>query len=371
MSLNPSELVELGWHPFFEEHFRPHAARGLAPARVAVQHRGAYLLYSETGELLAELAGRLQGDYVRHDPGKLGFEARVSGQLPAIGDWVAASVRVDEARATIRAVLPRRTRVSRKTAWSTTDEQVLAANMDTVFVVSALAAGAVVDDAASVRRLERFLAMAHESAAHPVVLLTKADLRDDARERALGLTQLGVDVVVTSSLTGEGLDELEPYLAPGKTSALLGSSGVGKSTLINTLLGVERLATRETRSDGMGRHTTMRRELIRLPGRGLIIDSPGLREIQLWDADDGLGGAFAEIDQLAAQCRFRDCRHTVEPGCAVRGAVETGALDASRLASFRRLQRELEHLEQKQDVRAAAERKHQYRALARSVRKLR
>jgi ribosome biogenesis GTPase len=371
MSVNPSELIELGWHPFFEEHFRPHAAEGLAPARVAVQHRGAYVLYSEVGELSADLAGRLQGDYVRHDPGKLGFEARVSGRLPAIGDWVAASVRADEGRATIRAVLPRRTRFSRKAAWLTTDEQVLAANMDTVFVVSALATETAVDDAANVRRLERFLAMAHESGAEPVVLLTKADLRDDARERALGLTRLGVHIVVTSSLTGEGLDELEPYLAPGRTSALLGSSGVGKSTLINTLLGTERLATRETRPDGMGRHTTMRRELIRLPRRGLIIDTPGLREIQLWDADNGLSGAFADIDELSAQCRFRDCRHTVEPGCAVFGAVESGDLDASRLASFRRLLRELEHLERKQDVRAAAEVKHKYRAMVRSVRKRR
>src|SRR5439155_15751141 len=244
-------------------------------------------------------AGRLQGDYVRRDPGKLGFEARVSGRLPATGDWVAASVRLDEGRATIRAVLPRRTEFARKAPWLTTEEQVLAANMDTVFVVSALAAEIAVDDAANVRRLERFLALAHESGAQPVVLLTKADLRDDARQRALGLARLGVHVVVSSSFTGEGLDKLEPYLAPGKTAALLGSSGVGKSTLINTLLGTERLATRETRRDGVGRHTTMRRELIRLDGGGLIIDTPGLRELQLWDAEDGLAGAFADVDRLS------------------------------------------------------------------------
>src|SRR5439155_1129959 len=182
-------------------------------------------LYSAGGELSAELAGRLQGDYVRRDPGKLGFEARVSGRLPATGDWVAASVRLDEGRATIRAVLPRRTEFARKAPWLTTEEQVLAANMDTVFVVSALAAEIAVDDAANVRRLERFLALAHESGAQPVVLLTKADLRDDARQRALGLARLGVHVVVSSSFTGEGLDELEPYLAPGELPPLAARAG--------------------------------------------------------------------------------------------------------------------------------------------------
>jgi ribosome biogenesis GTPase len=364
--IDSARLRELGWSSFFDDPFVAQQADGLVPARVAVQHRGAFVLYAEAGELWAELAGRLAGAYVRHDPGKLAFNARIAAALPAIGDWVAASVRADEGRATIRGVLPRRTQFSRKDPW-TTDEQVLAANVDTVFVACALAADAA--EAPNVRRLERYLAMAHESGARPVVLLTKADLRVDARDQARALAPLAVDVVVTSALTGDGLGDLAPYLALGQTAVLIGSSGVGKSTLINALLGAEVLATCEIRRDGVGRHTTMRRELVELPGRGFLIDTPGLREIQLWDANEGFGASFGEIEDLAGRCRFRDCRHTVEPGCAVLAAVDTGALDASRLANFRRLARELEHLERKQSGRAAAERRRQYRALARSARR--
>ncbi len=183
MYFDSSTLRELGWGSFFDEQFGAHAEASLVPARVAVQHRGAYVIYGEDGELSAELAGKMQGDYVRHDPGKLGFEARVAARLPAIGDWIAASVRADERRATIHATLPRRTQFSRKQPWNPTEEQVLAANIDTVFVVSALAEVAKVDDPPNLRRLERFLAMAHESGARPVVLLTKADLRADAHDK--------------------------------------------------------------------------------------------------------------------------------------------------------------------------------------------
>ena len=369
MSTFSSELEGLGWHPFFAERFVTHAAEGLAPARVAVQHRGAYVVYAESGELVAELAGRLRGDHVRRDAGKLGFAPRTAAGLPAIGDWVAIRARADEGRATIHAVLPRRTAFSRKDAGQGTEEQVLAANVDTVFVASAISIERDVADPANLQRLERFLTMAHESGACPVVLLTKADLRADARAHSAPLAALGVDVVLTSAVTGEGLEALAPYLAPGRTAALLGSSGVGKSTLINALLGDDRLATREVRRDGIGRHTTVARELMRIPGRGLIIDTPGLRELQLWDADEGLGGAFADIEELAASCRFRDCRHAVEPGCAVRAAIDAGTLDPSRLASRERLQRELAFLDGKQNARAVAERRHQYRVLARAMRR--
>ncbi len=369
MYFDSSTLRELGWGSFFDEQFGAHAEASLVPARVAVQHRGAYVIYGEDGELSAELAGKMQGDYVRHDPGKLGFEARVAARLPAIGDWIAASVRADERRATIHATLPRRTQFSRKQPWNPTEEQVLAANIDTVFVVSALAEVAKVDDPPNLRRLERFLAMAHESGARPVVLLTKSDLRTDAREQARALGVLGVAVVLTSALVREGLDSLKPYLAPGKTAVLIGSSGAGKSTLINAILGEDLLATREVRRDGIGRHTTAHRELVRLPAGGLIVDTPGLREIQLWDADDGFAGAFADIDELASRCRFRDCSHVSEPGCAVTDATKTGVLDPARLRSFRKLLRELDHLERKQSVRGAAERRHLYRSLARAARR--
>lgn len=211
MYVDSSTLRQLGWSLFFDEEFGAHAAAGFAPARVAVQHRGAYAIYGQRGELWAELAGKMEGDYVRRDPGKLGFEARVAARLPASGDWIAASVRAGERRATIQATLPRRTRFSRKQPWNPTVEQVLAANIDTVFVVSALAPVTSVDDPPKLRRLERFVAMAHESGARPAILLTKADLRVDAREQARALGVLGVDVVLSSALVREGLDSLEPY----------------------------------------------------------------------------------------------------------------------------------------------------------------
>ncbi len=379
MRIDSSDLRALGWSPFFDDRFGPHAADGLAPARVAVQHRGWYVLYGEAGELWADLAGRLRGDYVRHDPGKLGYEPARGAGLPTVGDWVAASVRAREGRATIQATLPRRTQFSRHVIRTRTERQVLAANIDTVFVVNALTATAA-HEAASLRRLERraasreqaaYLAMAHESGARPVILLTKADLCAEASDWARAFAGLGVDVLVTSARTGEGLERLERYVAPGQTVVLLGSSGVGKSTLINTLLGTARLRTREVDRDGAGRHVTVRGELIRLPGRGLVIDTPGLRELGLWDADEGLEAAFADIAELAAQCRFRDCRHESEPGCAVLGALESGRLDRSRLANRRRLEREMQFLERKQEQRGTAERRRRYRALARSARQRR
>jgi ribosome biogenesis GTPase len=366
--LDSLTLRDLGWSPFFDDQFGTHAAEGFVPARVAVEHRGAFVIYGEAGELVAELAGKMQGDYVRHDPGKLKFAPRVAARLPAIGDWIAASVRPDEGRATIHATLQRRTKFSRKQPWNQTEEQVLAANLDTVFVVSALTESGDVHDPPNLRRLERFLAMAHESGARPVILLTKADLRTDAPAQARALGVLGVDVVLTSALAREGLVSLEPYLAPGQTAALIGSSGAGKSTLINAILGSDLLATNDVRRDGVGRHTTSRRELVRLPTGGLMVDTPGLREIQLWDSSDGVAGAFADIDELASACRFRDCTHISEPGCAVTGAIAAGVLDPARLRSLRKLQRELERLERKQGGRGALERKHMYRSLARAAR---
>ncbi len=375
MLMDSSRLRELGWSSFCDDGFGAYAAEGLVPARVAVRHRGSYVLYAEAGELWADVAGRLRGDFVRREPGKLAYEQGIGARLPTVGDWVAASVREQERRATIHATLPRRTQFSRKAVWTPAEQQVLAANVDTVFVISALTADAD-HEAANLRRLERragsreqaaYLAMAHESGARPVILLTKADLCVDGREWASAFRELGVDVLVTSAVTGEGLNALEPYLAPGQTVVLLGSSGVGKSTLVNTLLGHELLPTREVRTDGAGRHATVRRELIRLPGRGLVIDTPGLRELHLWDAGEGMDASFADIEALAGSCRFRDCRHETEPGCAVLGSIEAGELDASRLTNLRRLQRELDYLERKQRQRAKAEQRRQYRALARSA----
>ena len=338
-------LTRLGWTPRLEEAFRPYGARGMIPARVAVEHRSVYVLYAETGELMATLAGRL-----RH-AAEQGTEG---GDRPAVGDWVAVAPPPGEGRAVVRAVLPRSSRFARKAAGRATEEQVVAANVDVVFVVTA--AGGDVNP----RRLERYLALAWESGATPAVVVSKADVDPDPAEtmRLVSGVALGVAVHRVSSVTGEGLDEIRAYLREGRTVALIGSSGVGKSTLVNALLGEERQTTAEVRDDGRGRHTTTRRELIPLPAGGLLLDTPGMRELQLWDAAAGVAGAFEDVAALAAACRFVDCRHENEPGCAVLAAVETGRLDPGRLESFRKLRAELEYLDARHDeaARAAAKR---------------
>jgi ribosome biogenesis GTPase len=339
-------LNDLGWDDGFAAALEPHD--NCIPGRVSAQHRGEYDVLVERGELRAHLAGRL-----RH-------EASSGAELPAVGDWVALR---DE---TIHAVLPRRTAFLRKVAWSQTEAQVLAANLDCVFVVTGL------DDDFNVRRLERYLTLAWESGASPAVVLTKADLCDDPLARLLEAEQvaLGVPAHVVSNVTGEGIDELTPYLAPAKTIALLGSSGVGKSTLANRLLGGEVQATKELAGDGTGRHTTTARELLRLPGGALLVDTPGLREIQLWDADEGIQEAFADIDELAEDCRFNDCAHMREPGCAIQAAIDEGRLPRERLQSYRALQRELKRLALKQDARLRSEERKKWVKQVRSRRKV-
>jgi ribosome biogenesis GTPase len=333
-------LNDLGWTDGHTTDFEPHAAAGLVPARVSEQHRGAYVVLAEDGELRADLAGRLE------------HEAAGAGDLPAVGDWVAVAPRSDEGAATIHAVLPRRTKFSRKVAWSATEEQVLAANIDTVFLVTSL------NDDFNLRRLERYLTLAWESGAQPVIVLTKTDLCADVLGRVLEVEAIafGVPVHPISSITGDGLELVRSHLAPGRTIALLGSSGVGKSTLVNTLAGEELLAVREIReSDGEGRHTTTHRQLVLLPGGGLVLDTPGMRELQLWESSDGLGEAFSDIEALTAGCRFTDCAHRTEPGCAIRAALEDGTLEHGRWASYQKLQRELAHLERRLDKRAQSE----------------
>ena len=340
------ELEPLGWDAAFADAFEPHAVDGLVPGRVAVQHRGAYDVYTELGELRVDMAGRLS------------HEATGAGDLPAVGDWVAVAARPGENAGTIQAVLPRRTKFSRKVAWSETEEQVLCANIDVVFIVMSL------NEDYNVRRLERYLTLAWESGAQPVVLLTKTDLCDDVPRYVLEAEAVafGVTIHAISSLTGDGLDLVRGHLTPGKTVALLGSSGVGKSTLVNTLAGEELLATRELREDGQGRHTTSHRELVVLPSGGLVVDTPGMRELQLWEASEGLSETFDDVEEVAASCRFNDCSHLSEPGCAVLAALEDGTLDRGRWESYGKLQRELAHLERRLDKRLQAEERKKWRA---------
>ncbi len=339
-------LYDFGWDDGFAAALEPHD--NCIPARVAAQHRGEYDVLTERGEQRAHVAGRL-----RH-------EASSGADLPAVGDWVALR---DE---TIHAVLPRRSAFQRKVAFHATEAQVLAANIDTVFVVTGL------DEDFSARRLERYLTLAWESGATPAVVLTKADLCDDPLAMLLEAEQVavGVSAHVVSNVTGEGLDELAIYLAPAKTVALLGSSGVGKSSLVNRLFEDEVQATKELAEDGTGRHTTTARQLFRLPGGAMLVDTPGLREVQLWDADEGIQEAFSDVDELAAECRFNDCAHMREPGCAVQAAIDEGRLPRERLQSYRALQRELKRLAAKQDGRLRSEERKKRVKQARSRRKV-
>lgn len=341
-------LADLGWDPRWAQAFAPFAAKGLVPARVAVEFNHLYRLYAEKAEWTAQLAGR-----VRH-------RAAGRAELAAVGDWVAARRIPRQAAAVIEAVLPRRSQFSRKVAGETTEQQVVAANIDTVFLVMGL------DADYNPRRLERYLLMAWQSGARPVLVLNKADVVSDPGAAVAEIQALApaVPVHAVSARRREGLDALAAHLGPGRTAALLGSSGVGKSTIINALIGEERLKTEEVRRhDSRGRHTTRHRQLIVIPGRGLLVDTPGMRELQLWEAATGTREAFDDIVRLAAGCRFSDCRHRNEPGCAVRAAVEGGTLAPERLASYHTLEDELASLERRRSVRGRLEEKRRGKAI--------
>jgi ribosome biogenesis GTPase len=345
-------LAQLGWTPALEEHFALYAADGLEPARVAVEHRDAYVIYTARGERQAELSGRL-----RH-------AAAERADLPAVGDWVAVT---PTDPALVQAVLPRGTKFSRTAAndHGQTIEQVVAANVDVVFLTAGL------DGDFNARRLERYLTLGWESGATPVVVLTKLDLCDDLETALLEVDSvaIGVPTHAVSNVTGEGVEELAQYLVEGRTVAALGSSGVGKSSLVNRLAGEELMETGDVRADGRGRHTTTNRQLLVLPGGGLFLDTPGMRELRLWEAEEGLATTFDDVAAAAANCRFADCSHEREPDCGVQAALADGSLDRERYVSWRRLQDELRHLAIKQDARLRSEARKEWRRFARSQRK--
>lgn len=338
-------LIELGWNQFFNQRFEQFRNQGFVPARVAREHKHNYLVYSEQGELKAEVSGKF-----RHS-------AHSRAKFPTVGDWVAVKARLEERKATIHALLPRKSSFSRKAVLSggmpdsggKTEEQVLAANVDTVFLVSGL------DGDFNLRRIERYLAIAWDSGATSVIVLNKSDVCVDikARIREVESIAFGVPIHPVSATENEGLDALHQYLNNCKTVAFLGSSGVGKSTIINSLLGMERLKVGAVReSDNRGRHITTYREMILLPNGGIVIDTPGMREIQMWADEEGLKRTFDDIEELATQCRFRDCRHKGEPGCAIQQALKDGILDAGRYKNYLKLQKELQHLAIRQNKKA-------------------
>jgi ribosome biogenesis GTPase len=359
MTIEASRLAALGWDASWAAAFDAAAhsfasREGVAPspARVIAEHRERYVVSGGDGEHSAVLAGRVRHELASRD------------ELPAVGDWVGLATAAGDGTAVIRFVVPRRGAFVRKAAGDTTAAQVVAANVDTAVIATALPADL------NTRRLERYLTLAWESGATPLVVLTKADLSDDvdAAVAEVPLSAPGVDVIAISTLTGNGVEAFASRLQPACTAVLLGSSGVGKSTLVNRLLGTEHLRTSAVADDGRGRHTTTHRELVRLANGALLIDTPGMRELQLWTADGGLESAFADIEALAERCRFRDCAHDGEPECAVTDAVARGALPADRLEHWHQLRRELAYLERKQDELATAAARARIRSLTRGLR---
>ena len=320
------DLIEqYGWSEVWATAFAPHAHAGHTPGRVILQHRNGYLVVTDAGELQAKASGRL-----RH-------EAQETGP-PAVGDWVALSPNPQDGAATIHAVLPRHTAFVRRAADSARRTQILAANIDVAFVVTSMNADL------NLRRIQRFLAAALDSGARPVLVLTKSDLSADPQAEAAQVAALETQTLVltVSAREGVGLEALRLQVKPGETCVLIGSSGVGKSTLVNAFLNEDRMATQAIRaSDDQGRHTTSHRQLIPLPGGGLIIDTPGIREVGLIDAEEGVEAVFDDIERLMQECRFTNCGHVSEPGCAVQAALADGALEGSRWAHFQKLKSEL------------------------------
>lgn len=348
-------LAELGFTERWEALFSEYVARGLRPGRVVRADRGSALVAT----------GR---DIVRAKPSaQLLKAARGSLDLPSVGDWVALLASEDLDVPLVEAVVDRSSAIVRGDPGGTSDVQVLAANVDIVFVVHPIA------ETPNVRRIERELSLAWDSGAQPVVVLTKADLSVDAEAALLAVQDvaLGVDVVLTSALAGEGIEPLREFIAGQRTAILIGPSGAGKSTLVNALLGNDRQATREVRiNDGRGRHTTVARELIPIPG-GVLIDTPGLRALALTGSEDGIASAFPDIEQAARSCRFRDCGHVDEPGCAVLAAVESGALARDRLDSFQKLTQEARFAAAKTDARSRAEREQKRKTISKAVKEYR
>jgi ribosome biogenesis GTPase / thiamine phosphate phosphatase len=349
------QLTDLGWNPFFESHFEQYRDQDFSAMRVLRENRGKYIACNDGGEFTCEVTGKYR------------FENEGKSQFPTVGDWVVTSIVPHEQKATIHAILPRKSVFSRKVAGEITEEQPIAANIDVIFIITGL------DLNYNLRRIERYLSIGWESGATPVVLLNKADVCPETQQRKLEVENIapGVDVYTLSAYSQSDLEQLRKYIAPGKTIAFLGSSGVGKSTIINELLGANRLKVNEVSGlNSLGRHTTTFRELIMLPHGGMVIDTPGMRELQVWGNEDGLELAFEDIKELSNNCRFKDCRHENEPGCAVQEAIGSGALDRKRFDNYLKLKKEFAYVSSRQSMKPSAIEKSRWKDISKFAKKL-
>lgn len=349
------EMNKYGWNEHFTEAFGRYAESGFCPARVASEYKGSYRLYAPDGEMPGEISGKF-----RH-------EASGRGDLPAVGDFVAITPGFGGGSAMIHAVLPRRTVFSRAASGGVGFEQVIASNVDVAFILTSL------NENFSLRRIERYLAVAFESGATPVVLLSKSDLCADVAAKAAEAEAVSAGAVVLpfSAVTGEGVASVSAYMSPGVTVAFLGSSGVGKSTLLNRLAGSDVNRTAAVREeDGRGRHTTTRRDLVLLPSGALVMDTPGMRELAIFEGASGTAAVFFDIEEAALRCRFRDCKHSGEPGCAVAEMLANGELDEARFRSYQKLAREARHAAMKNDAREADAEKRKWKAISKEVKKV-
>lgn len=344
---------ELGWNEFFQNQYDSHINKNIfEPGRIAVENKHRYIVFSRYGELSAEISGKLL------------FSADAAASFPKVGDWVMMNVFPEEQKAIIQEIFGRKTVFSRKAAGIKIEEQIVAANIDVLFIVQSL------DSNFNLRRLERYLVMAGNGGIEPVVVLSKSDLCSNATERVEAVKRMSADtrVVSLSAVTGQGIDTLREIIVSSRTYAFVGSSGTGKSTLINSLAGDNIQLTNEVRQkDSRGKHTTTRREMIILPGGGIVIDTPGMREFHLWASEESIGEVFDEIDLLARDCRFSDCRHINEKDCSVLKALHSGQISSERYNSYMKLMREQEFLESKTDLNAFLEKKKKDKAQCRNI----
>jgi ribosome biogenesis GTPase len=356
VSSSKIDLETIGWDVFFEESFGPYQIQGLVPGRITQVQRKSCIALTENGEIEVRVSGKFRYDT---------FE---KGSYPVVGDWVGIKKEFNDDKGVIQAVLPRRSKFSRKVAGKVTEEQIIVANVDIVWIVSGL------DNDFNIQRIERYLTLASESGSKPVVILNKSDICNDPDAKIEQVKRIAPSTPIhsISAELNQGLDILNQYLGKGKTIALIGSSGAGKSTIINRLLGVDRQKVGAVRkSDSHGRHITTYREMIMLPNGGMIIDNPGMREIQLWSKGESLNDVFKDIEEIAQQCRFRDCMHESEPGCAIKDALDKGELDPRRYTHYLKLRKEVKFLSIKQNEMVRSTEKAKWKNMAKYGREIR